>query len=134
MSNTTESTAIRRALLIDATASGATGFLLAAGAAQLEPVLGLPVALMRGVGIFLIPFAAFLAWLAPRALEWRGLVWTIVIGNVMWVLASVLLLESGWVAPTTLGTTFVAAQAVAVAVFAYLEYRVVARTRASAVA
>jgi hypothetical protein len=134
MSNTTESTAIRRALLIDATASGATGFLLAAGAAQLEPVLGLPVDLMRGVGIFLIPFAAFLAWLAPRALEARGLLRAIVIGNVLWVLASGLLLESGWVTPTTLGTAFVAAQAVAVAIFAYLEYRAVARAGASVVA
>ena|SRR5690348_13598959 len=134
MSTTTESTAIRRALLIDATASGATGFLLAAGAAQLEPVLGLPVDLMRSVGIFLIPFAAFLAWLAPRALKVRGLLWAIVIGNMLWVLASVLLLESGWVTPTTPGTAFVAVQAVAVAVFAYLEYRAVARAGASVVA
>src|SRR5262245_61543642 len=116
MPNTTESTAIRRALLIDATASGAMGFLLAAGAGQLEPVLGLPIVLMRGVGIFLIPFAAFLAWLAPRALERRGLVFATVGGNTLWVLASVLLLESGWVTPTSLGTAFVAAQAAAVAV------------------
>ena len=134
MSIATESTAIRRALLIDATASGLTGFLLLAGAGKLEPLLGLPVDLMRAVGIFLIPFAAFLAWLAPRALESRSLVWTTVIGNVLWVLASVLLLESGWVAPTTLGIAFVVAQAAAVALFAYLEYRAVARTRASAVA
>ena len=134
MSTTTESTAIRRALFIDATASGLTGFLLLAGAGKLEPLLGLPIGLMRAVGLFLIPFAAFLAWLAPRALESRGLIWTIVIGNVLWVLASVLLLESGWVAPTTLGTAFVAAQAVAVAGFAYLEYRAIRRTRASAVA
>jgi hypothetical protein len=48
--------------------------------------------------------------------------------------ASVVLLESGWVEPTTLGSAFVAVQAVAVAVFAYFEYRAIARTRASAVA
>ena len=134
MPNTTESTAIRRALLIDATASGLTGFLLLAGAGQLEPLLGLPISLMRSVGVFLIPFAAFLAWLAQRALESRSLVWTTIVGNVSWVLASVLLLESGWVAPTMLGIAFVAGQAAAVALFAYLEYRAVARTRASAVA
>lgn len=134
MSVAAESTVIRRALLIDATASGAMGFLLAAGATQLEPVLGLPIALLRGVGVFLIPFAAFLVWLAPRALESRGLVWTIVVGNVLWVLASVLVLESRRVVPTALGTAFVVAQALAVAAFAYLEYRAVARPRASAVA
>ena len=134
MSVAAESTVIRRALLIDATASGAMGFLLAAGATQLEPVLGLPIALLRGVGVFLIPFAAFLVWLAPRALESRGLVWTIVVGNVLWVLASVLVLESRRVVPTALGTAFVVAQALAVAAFAYLEYRAVVRPRASAVA
>ena len=134
MSNTNESTAIRRALLIDANVSGLTGFLLLAGAGQLEGFLGLPVGLMRGVGLFLIPFAAFLAWLTPRAHEARGLVWSVVIGNALWVVASILLLESGLVAPTPFGTVFVAGQAVAVGVFAYLEYRAIARSRASAVA
>jgi hypothetical protein len=132
--STIDSTAIRRALLLDATASGLTGFLLLAGAGKLEALLGLPVNLMRGVGLFLIPFAAFLTWLAPRAPESRGLVWSVVIGNVLWVLASIVLLESGLVAPTTLGTAFVVAQAIAVAVFVYFEYRAIARTRASAVA
>ncbi|HEX6050295.1 MAG TPA: hypothetical protein VFZ21_13530, partial [Gemmatimonadaceae bacterium] len=120
------------ALLIDAAASGAMGVLLAVGAGVLESMLGLSVNLLRGVGVFLIPFAAFLVWLAPRAGALRAVVRTVVVGNVLWVLASILLLASGWVVPTTLGTVFVVAQAAAVAVFAYLEHRAGARNGGAA--
>lgn len=123
----TDAQSIRRALLLDATASGAMGMLLIVGAGPLETLLGLPGGLLRAVGLFLIPFAAFLIWLARRADVLRGLVRTIVIGNVLWVLASLLLLLSGWVSPTGVGMAFVVGQAVAVAVFAYLEHRAAGR-------
>jgi peptidoglycan/LPS O-acetylase OafA/YrhL len=116
-----DSTFLRRVLLVDATASGgmAVLFLLAAGA--LESLLGLPSTLLRGVGLFLIPFAAFLVWLAPRASERQAVVRFVAAGNVLWIVASVLLLVSGRVNPTPLGTGFVVLQALAVAIFAYLE-------------
>lgn len=44
------------------------------------------------------------------------------VGNVLWVAASVLLLVSGVVNPTLLGEAVVLAQAAAVLLFAYLEY------------
>src|SRR5688572_27182994 len=121
------STQLRRAPLLDAMASGAMGVLLLLGAGPLEPLLGLPGGLLRGVGLLLIPFAAVLVWLAPRASALRSVVRTVVVANGLWVLASILLLVSGAVAPTGLGTLFVALQAAAVAVFAHLEYRAVAR-------
>ena len=123
---------IRWALLIDAVASGGMGVLLLAAANQLAPLLGLPVSLLRGVGVFLIPFAAFLLWIARRAGALHGLIRTVVIGNVLWILGSILLLVSGSVSPTGLGTLFVVAQAAAVAVFAWLEYRAVANTSSNA--
>jgi hypothetical protein len=79
------------------------------------------------VGVLLIPFAGFLVWLAPRASDLRGIVRSVVVGNVLWVVASVLLLVSGRVAPTTFGTVFVVLQAAVVAVFAYLEHRAAVR-------
>jgi hypothetical protein len=94
-------------------------FLLATG--PLESLLGLPAALLRGVGLFLIPLAGFLVWLAPRAGELQRVVQLIAAGNVLWVVASVLLLSSGRVDPTSFGTAFVVMQAAVVAVFAYLE-------------
>jgi hypothetical protein len=115
-------TPLKRALLIDATATGMMGLLLTIGAAPLESLLGLPAALLRWAGAALIPFAALLAYLALKPNVRRGVVWTLVGVNVLWAIDSFLLLASGWVDPTTLGTTFVIVQAVAVMAFAYMEY------------
>lgn len=119
-------TPLRRALLVDAAASGTMGVILVLAASPLDSLLGLPTSLLRPVGLFLIPFAAFLIWLARRADGLRGLVRAVVIGNVLWVLASLLLLGSGWVTPTAVGTLFVLAQAAAVVVFATVEHRALA--------
>jgi len=116
-------TPLRRALLVDAAASGTMGLVMLLAASPLESLFGLPTSLLRPVGLFLIPFAAFLVWLAQRADSLRGLVRAVVVGNILWVLASVLLLVSGLVTPTAIGTLFVLAQAAAVVVFAALEYR-----------
>jgi hypothetical protein len=119
----TDSMPLRGPLLLDAIASGAMGVLLLLAASPLESLLGLPGSLLRAVGLLLIPFAAFLLWLAPRARGLRVVVRSVVGANVLWVLASILLLVSGRAEMTPLGTAFVALQAAAVAVFAFLEYR-----------
>jgi hypothetical protein len=113
---------LRKALLLDAAASGATALLLIAGAGLLEGLLGLPVALMREAGLILVPFVAFVAWVGTRAEVSRGAIWTIVAANALWVIASIGLLVSGWVAPTALGYAFVIAQAGVVALFGELQY------------
>ena len=123
--------ALRRALLLDAAASGTMGVLLALAAGALQPLLGLPEGLLRWVGIFLIPFALFLVTSALRAHTPSGVVMMIVVGNVLWVLASVALVLSKAFAPTAIGTVFVLAQAVAVAVFAHLEHAALRRDRAT---
>lgn len=114
--------ALRRALLIDAAATVAMGALLAVGAGSLEALLGLPVGLMRWAGLFLVPFAAVLAFTAtrPRVSERAG--WALIVCNALWAVDSFALLATGWVSPTALGTAFVAAQGAAVAAFAWLEY------------
>jgi hypothetical protein len=113
---------LRNALLLDAAATGATGLLLIGGAGLLEGLLGLPAGLMRSAGLVLIPFVAFVAWAGTRAPAPQGAVALIIAVNVLWVVASVCLLLSGLVAPTLLGYAFVLAQAVAVALFAELQY------------
>jgi hypothetical protein len=105
-------------LLADAATSGASALLLTFGAEFLAGLLGVPAAVLRFSGLSLFPFAAFVTYLATREdLNRRG-VWTVVVLNVLWTVDSVLLLLSGWVEPTTLGTAFVLAQAVVVAAFA----------------
>lgn len=113
---------LRKSLMLDAVATGATAVLLIAGAGLLDGLLGLPVALMREAGLILVPFVAFVAWVGTRQETSRGAVWAIIVVNALWVIASLGLLVSGWVAPTVLGYAFVIAQAAVVALFAELQY------------
>ena len=111
---------LSRVLLVDAIATGATAILLLAGAELLQPLLQLPVALLRGAGLFLVPFVACVAALSrmrrvpPRAMA------AVVAINAAWVVASIWLVVGGPFQPSVLGTAFVLMQAAAVAVFADL--------------
>jgi len=122
MFNTHSPDFLRRVLIADAMASGATGLLLAIGADWLEPLLGLPSILTREAGIILLPFALLVAWIGTRKQISRRWVWAVIACNALWVIDSAILLLSGWVVPTMLGTLFVVAQAVVVAVLAELEW------------
>ena len=113
---------LRRALLVDAVATAGMGALLAAAPGLLDGLLGLPVALLRGAGLALLPFAALLAWVARRPRIPASLAWTLVIVNVLWAIDSVVLPLTGWIDPTALGAAFVVAQGLIVAAFAWLEW------------
>jgi hypothetical protein len=111
---------LRRILLIDAATCALTGLVLSLFAPTLEPLLGLPYALLQYAGLALLPIAAFMAWVALRAKPPVLGVWTVIAGNAAWVLASLLLVV--WLSPSLLGYAFVIAQAVVVALLAELEY------------
>ena len=113
---------LRYALIGDALASGATGLLLAGGAGFLTGFFGLQEQLMRYAGLFLLPYALVVAYVGTRATVSRGAVWAIIVVNALWVIESIMLLIAGWVAPTTLGIAFVAAQALVVAAFAEAQF------------
>lgn len=113
---------LRRVLLADAAACVATGLLMLLGAGFLESLLGLPGALLKYAGFVLLPFAALVGYVATRERLPRAAVWIVIASNALWTVDSILLLWSGWVEPTSLGTAFVVAQAVIVGVFAELEY------------
>ncbi|WGF87383.1 hypothetical protein [Marinivivus vitaminiproducens] len=122
MSAVRPSSFLRRVLQADALVSGAVGALLAAGALWLSPRLGLPAPFLAIVGLALLPFAAGLWILASRERIGRALLWAVIGGNVLWSVASVVLVASGWLAPTLLGLAFMLVQAAVVLVFAELEY------------
>ena len=113
---------LRNALLLDAAASGALGLLMALVGGPLGALLGLPYALLLGAGLALLPWALVLAWLARRETIPRGAVWAVIVINAVWVVESLWLLFGGWVAPTALGYAFVIAQALAVVLFAELQF------------
>src|SRR5205823_6556143 len=113
---------LRRVLLIDAVISGATGVMLVAGADLLHDWLAVPAVLARGAGVSLIPFALLVGYLATRVSMPRAGVWAVIVCNALWAVDSILLLVGGFVSPTALGTAFIVAQALAVAILAELEY------------
>jgi hypothetical protein len=112
--STNQHSFLRNALLIDAAASGATGLLMIAGAGLLEGLLGLPAALLRGAGLVLVPYVAFVVWAGTRREIAAGAVWAIIVANAGWAIASVFLLI-GTLTPTLLGYVFVIGQALVVA-------------------
>lgn len=114
-------TFLRRVLVFDAVTSGAMGLLLIAAADALGPLLNLPVALLRGVGLSFIPFVALVAFAATRNPASRPLALTVAILNAVWVVLSLGLLMSGLVAPNVLGTIFIATQAGFVGILAELQ-------------
>jgi hypothetical protein len=124
---------LRRGLLVDGVISGATGLLLLFGAGFLQELLGVPGTLLRTAGVILVPFAAALLYMATRQRLSPGAVRTVIVSNVLWVVASIGLLISGAITPSILGYGFIVMQAVAVGVFAEVQYVGLRRTRSTAV-
>jgi hypothetical protein len=122
MNSIRASSFLRRVLLVDAVSSGAMGLGLIGFTDLFARVLQLPAQLLSEAGLVLLPFAALVGYVASRPTPARFAVWAIIGLNVVWVVDSIVLLFTGWVAPNALGYVFVLAQAVAVAVFADLEY------------
>lgn len=113
---------LRRATQLDAVATAAVAALLIAAAAPLSQWLHLPQNLLLGAGLLLVSYVAFLGWLLSRERISTAQAWAMIAINACWTIDSALLLVSGWVAPNALGVAFVVAQALAVAVFAELQY------------
>ncbi|HET8727117.1 MAG TPA: hypothetical protein VFO41_06360 [Alphaproteobacteria bacterium] len=124
---------LHRALIADATISGATGLLMLLGGGITDGLLGLPAALLRWAGLSLMPFAAFLFWLAAQEQPPVPAVRAAIAVNFLWTAGSVLILVAGRVTQTALGCAFVVAQALVVAVFAEAQH-VGLKRRAAAVA
>src|SRR5688572_5695402 len=97
MNSIRASSLLRRVLVVDAVTSGAMGLAMIAFAELLANLLQLPVELITEAGIVLLPFAAFVGFVASRSEPARFLVWTIIALNVVWVVDSIVLLFTGWV-------------------------------------
>ena len=113
---------LRRALLADAVFSGVSAIAMVLGAGALASLLGLPEALLRETGLFLVAYTALVGWLGTRMSVPKPLVMLVVVGNAAWTLASIALLLSGAVSPNLFGTIVILAQAIATGVFAELQY------------
>jgi hypothetical protein len=118
---------LRLVLLADAAATVATGALLASASTALETWLNIPASLLFYAGIVLLPYAAFVFYLASQARVARGTLWAVIGCNAVWAVDSLLLLATGWITPSTLGYLFVVGQAVIVGAFCELQFTAVRR-------
>lgn len=130
MTSIRASSLLRRVLVVDAVTSGGMGLAMVAFAELFANLLQLPLELVSEAGIVLLPFAAFVGFVASRREPARIAVWTIIALNVVWVVDSIVLLFTGWVAPNALGYAFVIAQAAVVLVFADFEFMGLKRSTA----
>ena len=128
----TPSPFLRQALLADAVTSLACGLLMLLAAGPLAGLLGLPKILLQSAGAILLPFAGLVAYLSLRPQLSRIAVWAVVLVNGLWAADSILLLLSGWVAPTIAGYVFVIAQAAVVLMYAELQVMGMRRSTALA--
>jgi hypothetical protein len=112
--------ALSRWLLADAAMSGGAGLALAAGGAWLDGVLGASTGLLIGIGVFLVAYAAFLVVIARIGAP-APAVWLVVVGNMVWVAASVFVVVADTLTLTTTGNVLTLAQAAAVALIADLQ-------------
>ncbi len=104
----------------DALTCAAMGTVLLAGSTAISPVTQIPQPLLHYAGLSLFPIAAFMA-LTVIASTPRWAVNLVILGNLLWVLASVLLPAGGFIAPNALGWVFLIGQAAIVALLAKLE-------------
>ena len=109
------------ALKLDAIVTGANGAAYLAAAGVLDSALGVDAALLRALGSFLLVFAAAVWIVATRPAVPRAAVRAIVAANAAWALASLVVLVADSFSPTTVGSVWIALQAVVVAGFAALQ-------------
>lgn len=111
---------LKRVLFLDAASCLGMGALLAAASAALAAPLGIAAPILFGAGLFLLPVAMFIAFVASRPALRPLLVWLVVAGNVLWVAESFVLIATT-PSITMLGQGFVAVQAAMVAGLTALE-------------
>lgn len=113
---------LRSVLFVDAVTCAAMGALMTFGSGLFGRLTQIPPELLFYAGLSLFPIAAFITLVATRPVIPAAGVWLIVAGNLLWAAGSVLLLATGWIAPNLLGSSFITAQAIVVAVLTKLEH------------
>jgi hypothetical protein len=125
---------LRFGLRLDAAASAATGLLLAALPGRLSALFGLPADLLLGAGLFCVGYAALIAFMSTRRRLPAAGVWAVVIGNLGWAAGCVELALAAGQKTTPIGIGFLVVQAVAVVLFAEIQFLGLRRSPVAAAA
>lgn len=122
---------LRNVLKADALFSAVGAVMMAAGAAVVAPITNLPVGLLVGAGLVLVPWVVLLVYVAGRDRVSNLIIIDIIAVNALWVAACVGLLVSGYITPNWLGVAFVVSQAFVVAVFGELQFTAMRKARSA---
>ncbi|MBV5270328.1 MAG: hypothetical protein JZU55_11050 [Afipia sp.] len=113
---------LRRALQADAIFSGVAALMFVFGASLFASLTNLPEVFLRNTGFVLVIYAALVGYLGTRPTMAKAAVWAVIAVNAIWALDSIALLASGWMSPNLFGQALIVMQAVAVGVFAELQF------------
>ncbi len=113
---------LRNVMLADAASCAACGALQLGATGALVQWLALPAALLLGTGVFLLVYAAIVALIGTRVPVSRPVVGLCIAGNLGWAVACLLLLASGLVQPSGLGSAYVLIQAVTVLLLTAMQW------------
>lgn len=116
------SLSLRRALQADAIFSGVAALMFVFGASLFASLTNLPEVFLRNTGFVLVIYAALVGYLGTRPTMAKAAVWAVIAVNAIWALDSIALLASGWMSPNLFGQALIVMQAVAVGVFAELQF------------
>jgi hypothetical protein len=116
------STPLKAIIAVDAAVCGLSGLGLALDSAFVAGLVGMDAGVVREIGLFLLAYAALLAWLATRPALPRGGVWALVALNVVWAVESALLPVLGWARPDGLGLALLLVQAAGALLVADLQF------------
>lgn len=112
---------LRKALITDASISGAAGLAFIGGADFTHELLGLPSGLLFWSGVAMLPFIATLVMVIRAGAAPGGVLVGIIATNFAWVAGSLFVAFGPVFAPTLVGQLFVCAQAAMVFLFAELQ-------------
>ena len=112
---------LRLALQLDAVVTGLNGAAYLLAASLLDDLLGLPAALLRGGGVFLLLFAATVWLVGARPAISSAAVRAVVALNALWSAGSVVAVVVDAGSPSTVGAVWHVVQALVVAAFAALQ-------------
>lgn len=113
---------LRNALLLDAAVSAAVGIVLLAATDYLAGLLDLPAPLLFWAGVIIFVWVAMLVVASMRTVLPQIVALNFVAGNAIWTLVSFAIMLAGLIQPNALGIAFVSAQALAVGLFAVLQW------------
>jgi len=120
--------ALRTLLTLDAITCTVMGGLLLAVAGPLAGVTQIPAGFLSGAGLLLLPVAAFMVAVARLRPIPGWAAHMVVLGNALWVVASVALPASGVLEPNLPGWICLLSQAAVVGLLAVLEFEAAQRS------